>query len=71
MLRRLVRERPQSIPYALVNVACRYFGYRLGFHGRRLPLWLKRRISGQDYYWQSSRMRAVSPVAAPESEASA
>jgi rhamnosyltransferase len=51
MLSRLMRERPRAIPYGLANIACKYFGYRVGFHGHGLPLWLKRRMSGQDVYW--------------------
>jgi len=54
MLRALAREQPTLIPYAIASVAAKYMGYRLGFHGHNLPLWLKRRVSGQDFYWQSA-----------------
>jgi rhamnosyltransferase len=65
MLFRLFRQRPQAIPYALANIACKYFGYRLGFHGHGLPLWLKRRVSGQDFYWQNAPVRLTSAGAEP------
>jgi len=65
MLRHLMRKRPYAVPYALANLACKYSGYRLGFHGHRLPLWLKRRVSAQDFYWQDGAtaggMCAVTP----------
>lgn len=66
MLARLWRERPFAIPYALANLASKYLGYRLGFHGRRLPLWLKRRVSAQDYYWQDATAPpTLDPIAEP------
>lgn len=66
LLVRLIRERPRAIPYALAHLACKYLGYLLGYHGHHLPLWLKRRVSGQDYYWQDATatpaaMAAVTP----------
>lgn len=66
MLLRVIRERPYAMPYALANLACKYSGYRLGFHGHRLPLWMKRRMSGQDFYWQNAQMRMTLSGARPE-----
>lgn len=64
MLIHLLHQRPTAIPYALANLASKYLGYRLGFHGRRLPVWLKRRVSGQDFYWQNAATATGShPVA--------
>lgn len=65
MLRQLRRDRPTAIPYALANLVCKYLGYRFGFHGHGFPAWLKRRVSGQDFYWQEpatpTRSEPVSP----------
>lgn len=64
MLMQLLRDRPYAVPYALANLACKYLGYRLGFHGHGLPVWLKRRVSAQDFYWQGIKMLTGSgPVA--------
>jgi rhamnosyltransferase len=52
MMRTLSREQPHLIPYAAANIFAKYLGYRVGFHGHALPLWFKRRASGQDYFWQ-------------------
>lgn len=70
MLTRLLRERPHAIPYALANLISKYFGYRLGFHGHRLPLWLKRRVSAQDFYWQEAAALPGLEPAIPEPRAS-
>jgi rhamnosyltransferase len=62
MLRRLWREQPHLVPYAVTQIASKYFGYRVGFHGHRLPGWLKRRLSAQSYFWHSPRRGFESPV---------
>jgi rhamnosyltransferase len=51
MLRRLALESPQLIPYALLVASTKFLGYRVGYHGHVLPVWLKRRCSGQKYFW--------------------
>ena len=53
LLNHLWRKRPGLIPYALLQSAVKWLGYRVGFWGKRLPLWLKRRLSQQAYYWTS------------------
>lgn len=55
MFARLIHERPRAIPYAMANVVCKYLGYRIGYHGRHLPLWLKRQMSAQDFFWQNDK----------------
>jgi len=62
MLARLRRERPGAIPYAMANLASKYLGYRIGYHGHWLPLWLKRQMSAQDFFWQNHEIDA-GPVA--------
>lgn len=56
MLRVLAHSHFQLIPYAMTNVMVKYFGYRLGFHGHRLPVWLKSRISRQPQFWATIAM---------------
>ena len=51
MLKTLVREKPHLIPHALLVTAAKFVGYKMGYHGTNLPLFIKRRLSGQDYYW--------------------
>lgn len=54
MLKALARTRPWLIPYAILGTGIKFVGYRIGLHGIGLPLWLKKRISGQDYFWVSA-----------------
>ena len=53
MLRRLWREHPAAIPYAVFQSAVKYLGYRAGRVAVHFPLWLPRLLSAQDYYWTS------------------
>lgn len=46
-------EKPSLIPYACWQTAAKLAGYRIGWHAHRLPLWMIRRLSAQDYYWSS------------------
>ena len=54
MLGRLMTTRPWLIPYAVMTTLVKLLGYRAGFIGHHLPLALKRRLSGQDFYWKSA-----------------
>ena len=50
----VLRERPALLPYAFLDTAVRYLGYRLGRIGERLPRRLAASFSGQDFFWGSS-----------------
>ncbi len=39
------------LPYTIVYEGTKFLGLQLGIHHRRLPLWLKLRLSGQPVYW--------------------
>jgi rhamnosyltransferase len=47
------KEQPWLLPYILFSLTLKWLGYRLGYYGRRLPLWLKKLLSGQKNYWTS------------------
>jgi rhamnosyltransferase len=54
LLRELYRrDSVHLIPYAFVQTCTKFAGYRLGRLGLPLPVRLKQRLSGQDYYWTS------------------
>lgn len=55
LLREVAREHPRKLGRALASLAARWAGYRLGLAGRRLPVALAARLSGQDYYWAGSQ----------------
>jgi rhamnosyltransferase len=41
------------IPYAILQTGIKWLGYRVGFYGHNLPISLKKKLSGQPYYWTS------------------
>ena len=43
--------RHRAIPYTLAHEATRYAGFQLGVHHRRVPRWLRSRISRTSVYW--------------------
>jgi rhamnosyltransferase len=53
LLARLRRERPTLLPYAMAQLLLKYIGYRLGRVAVHLPVDFMRRLSTQDYYWNS------------------
>ncbi|GGB48127.1 biofilm formation protein PslC [Tistrella bauzanensis] len=53
MLGKLMREKPQLVPYAILQTGAKYLGYKIGFNAHRLPRSWIPRISGQDFYWTS------------------
>ena len=53
MCAQLWQERPWMLPYGFFVVLSKWLGYKIGFHGARLPIWLRRALSGQKYYWTS------------------
>ncbi|MBI5529694.1 MAG: glycosyltransferase family 2 protein [Deltaproteobacteria bacterium] len=54
MLRDLLRTgRLHLVPYAVVQSGVKWLGYRTGVMSVGAPLWLKRSLSAQDFYWRS------------------
>lgn len=54
MVRHLVKKKPWLLPYAFVQTLAKWIGYRLGSASVKAPVWLKRRLSGQKFYWASN-----------------
>lgn len=57
LLRLLGQRRPWLVPYAVLNTLVKLLGYRAGYCSLRAPLWLKKRLSSQPYYWDSRHCR--------------
>ena len=51
LLWRVARSSPWQMPYAVLHLAVKWVGFQIGVRHRRAPRWLKRTISGQEYYW--------------------
>ncbi len=53
LIKRLARSSPHLIPYAMLQTIVKWLGYRVGYHGHKLPETMKRALSAQNYYWSS------------------
>jgi rhamnosyltransferase len=53
VVRRVMREQPSMLPATLLHLGAKWGGYKIGSRSAHAPVWLKRRFSGQDYYWSS------------------
>lgn len=53
MLREL-KKQPYLLPYAFAHLTARWMGYKLGRKCVNAPVWLKKRLSSQPYFWSSS-----------------
>jgi rhamnosyltransferase len=53
MVKRLVKENPGMLPYAFAHVFAKWAGYKIGKKSVKAPLWWKRALSSQDFYWES------------------
>ncbi len=53
LLKKTARENPFLLPYAVFSSFVKWLGYRIGYFGSGLPVWIKKKLSGQPYYWDS------------------
>lgn len=51
LMRRLMREQPLLLPYAALQSMMKWMGYRIGRSSGKAPLWFKKALSSQDFYW--------------------
>ncbi len=54
LINSLMFKKPFLIPYALLQILVKFAGYQAGKKGLRAPLWIKKRLSSQKYYWEKS-----------------
>ena len=62
MFKTILKQRPWLLPYAVVNTAAKWLGYKVGQNSQRAPDWLKKACSGQDYYWTSTHYPEQRPA---------
>ena len=53
MAKQLVKTAPWLLPYALMHAGAKWSGYKIGSWSTNAPLWLKKSLSSQKYYWKS------------------
>lgn len=53
LLKKVANESPQMLPYAVLQTAAKWLGYKIGAKSPNAPLWFKKALSSQDFYWTS------------------
>lgn len=53
MTQRLIKEKPFQLPYALAHVSAKWLGYQLGKLSVNAPVWFKKALSTQDFFWNN------------------
>lgn len=48
----LMKINPLLVPYALFQIGAKWLGYKIGQWSVNAPVWFKKRLSSQDYYWK-------------------
>lgn len=48
----LVKQAPLWLPKALISTCCKYIGFKLGLHWKKLPLYWRKKFSMHPGYWQ-------------------
>ncbi len=51
MTKHLVKHKPHLLPYAYLQTFVKWLGYKLGHSCTKAPRWIKKTLSGQDFYW--------------------
>ncbi len=51
LFNQVLKERPQSIPYALLQTFAKWTGYQMGKRLTKAPNFIKKALSSQDFYW--------------------
>lgn len=54
MLSHLYKKKPFLLPYAMMHILVKWLGYRIGKASIDAPLWWKKALSSQKYYWKKN-----------------
>jgi len=53
LIKKVLKEKPYLLPYASMHIVAKWLGYRIGAMSLNAPVWLKKALSGQKYYWKT------------------
>lgn len=53
MIKTLFLKNPLLIPYAILQCSVKFLGYQIGRRSLNAPLWFKKKLSSQDFFWSS------------------
>lgn len=59
LLRQLREERPFLLPYAILQTGVKFLGYQTGKASVKAPIWFKRLLSSQDFYWLEDKTKDI------------
>ncbi|MBA3721816.1 MAG: glycosyltransferase [Parachlamydiaceae bacterium] len=54
MFKQLVKKHPEKIPYSILQLTLKWLGYKIGQASTNAPVWFKRKLSSQSFYWNSN-----------------
>lgn len=54
MLKHLYHKRPLLLPYAFMHILTKWLGYKIGRASLHTPLWWKKALSSQKYFWEKN-----------------
>jgi rhamnosyltransferase len=57
----VIRQQPWSLPYLFLNFFLRWSGYELGKRSLNKPIWFKKIMSKQSFFWESNAYNEKSP----------
>lgn len=57
LFEQILKEKPSFLPYGCAHIFCKWLGYRLGQLSYKAPLWWKKVLSSQKFYWNSQQMK--------------
>lgn len=52
LLKRVLKEKPLYLPYAVCHILAKWLGYRIGAGSNDAPIWFKKALSSQKAYWK-------------------
>jgi len=58
MFKQLLKHNPRLIPYAILNTTAKFLGYKIGYLSFKAPVWWKKALSSQRFYWDSIYFRS-------------
>lgn len=53
MFQRIFKEHPARAAFGIAHIFAKWLGYRLGKSSTRAPIWFKKALSSQDFYWKN------------------
>lgn len=55
LFKEVVKKKPTLLPYAIAHTTAKWMGYLIGQRSTNAPIWFKRALSSQKFYWKSKQ----------------